>query len=299
MWIVVPIGHDRPVYDRPWLTIGLILVCTGIWGAASFYERRAEAEMVAAAESIEMLHYEYPNARIRFPIEGMPPSIGNAINPLIDTDPNRPHAIGDTEMGEAMLRLVRGMNRHPLLRFGYRPGAPTFSGAIAYMFMHAGIFHLVGNMLFLWVSGGVLECFWRRWAFVLLYLGSGAVGLAAHHFSAPSSMAPLVGASAAVAGLIGAYGVSYPKSKIRLGYLLLIPPKVGSFMVPAWLVIPLWGGSQVAYAFLFRGDGVAYWAHVGGFGFGVLVGIVSRLMGWIAVDDGHQMAPPPEEPYPR
>lgn len=299
MWIVVPIGHDRPVYDRPWLTIGLIVVCTAIWGASFMYEARAEAEMSEAAQRIEMLHFDYPNARIRFSIDGMPPSIANAINPLIDTSPDRPYVRGDRELGDATLQLVRGMNHHPLLRFGYRPGAPTLSAAIAYMFMHAGLLHLLGNMLFLWVAGGVLECFWRRWAYVLLYLGSGAVGLAAHHFSAPSSLAPLVGASAAVAGLIGAYGVSYPKSKIRRGYLLLIPPRAGSFLVRAWLVIPLWGATQLAYALFFSGDGVAYWAHVGGFGFGVIVGIVCRVMGWVAVDDGFQRDPPPEEPYPQ
>jgi len=298
MWLILPIGHDQPVYDRPWLTIALILGCAGFWGASYLFEVRAEAQMHTAALQIETINERYPGARIRFTVDGLPASINNAIQPLIDTDPNRGPTRGDAELGEAMVALVNAMNRHPLLRFGYRPGRPSAVSAALYMFMHAGLMHLAGNMLFLWVAGGVLECFWRRWAYALLYVGAGFAGLAAHHLSAPSSLAPLVGASGAVAGLIGAYVVSYPRSKIRLGYffLLIIKPIYGSWFVPAWIVIPLWAGVELLNAVLLSGDGVAYWAHVGGFAFGVLVGVISRLAGWVAVDDGHQVAPPVAPP---
>ena len=290
MWIILPIGHDQPVYDRPWLTFGLILACSGIWLASFVFELRANADLMSAAADIDRVHQAYPGARIRFTVDGLPSHLESQIAPLFDADPNRPPTAGDEELGDAMIALVNGMNRHPVLRFGYRPGRPTVGSAIAYMFMHGGLFHLLGNMLFLFVAGGVLECFWRRWAYGLLYLASGFAGLAAHHLSAPDSLAPLVGASGAVAGLIGAYIVSYPKSRIRLGYffLILFKPVYGSWYVRAWIVIPLWAGMELASALLMSGDGVAYWAHVGGFGCGLVVGIVSRLMGWVAVDDGRQ-----------
>lgn len=303
MFFLLPIGHDQPVYDRPWLTIGLILLCSGIYLGSCSIEVGANQQLYAAANEIDAVSARYPNARVSFTVDGLPAQVDNIIAPLVDTDPNRRQVPGDAELERAMLDLVSAMNRNPVLRFGYRPGAPTITGAIGHMFMHGGLFHLLGNMLFLWVAGGLLECFWKRWAYVLLYFVSGFAGLAAHHLSGPHSLAPLVGASGAIAGLIGAFVVSYPRSRIKIGYLAwFFRFFVGSFFVPAWIVIPMWGISELLHALFAPGDGVAYWAHVGGFACGILAGVVGRLMGWVAIDagydpgyDGIREGPPPRE----
>lgn len=288
MFFLLPIGHDQPVYDRPWLTIGLILLCSGIYLASWTIEVGANVDLMEAANEIDAVSARYPNARVSFTIDGLPAHIDRLISPLVDTSPSRRHVPGDAELERAMLDLVGAMNRLPALRFGYRPSHPTVLGAIGHMFMHGGFFHLLGNMLFLWVAGGLLECFWRRWAFVLLYFASGFAGLAAHHLSAPMSDAPLVGASGAIAGLIGAFVISYPKSRIKIGYFAwFLRVFAGSFFVPAWIVIPLWGLSELLHALFAAGDGVAYWAHVGGFACGIVAGVIGRLMGWIAVDAGY------------
>ncbi|MGE0787344.1 MAG: rhomboid family intramembrane serine protease [Sandaracinaceae bacterium] len=293
MFIVLPIGHDRPVYDRPWVTISLITACVGIFLASEVLSHAAMRELTAAANEVDAISANHPDARITFTIEGLPQPLRPIIDPLIDTRPDRRPQPGDAELDQAMRRLIAAMNRLPELRFGYRPGHPTVLGAIGHMFMHGGYMHLFGNMLFLWVAGGVLECFWRRWAYVGLYFLSGLAGLAAHHLSQPHSLVPLVGASGAIAGLIGAFVVSYPQARVRLGYFvwLIVRPLYGSWYIKAWIVIPLWALSELLHALLAGPDGVAYWAHVGGFGCGVLAGIVGRLAGWIAVDAGHEPMP--------
>lgn len=290
MFLVLPIGHDQPVYDRPWLTIALIAACTVIFAGTSLYALGVEEEMDQAAGEIDDVLTAHPYAHLSFTVDGLPEGIAGVIIPLIDTRPDRVQAEGDAELEAAMVRFVDAMNHHPVLRFGYRPGAPRVSAAVAHIFMHGGIFHLLGNMLFLWVAGGLLECFWRRWAFVVLYLGAAAAGLLAHHISDPTSLAPVVGASGAIAGLIGAFVVCYPRSRIKLAYvgLIVFKPIYGVKDIPAWLVIPIWAGTELLYAVLDFQDGTAYWAHVGGFACGLIVGGAARLMGLVAVDAGHE-----------
>ncbi|MBX3271374.1 MAG: rhomboid family intramembrane serine protease [Sandaracinaceae bacterium] len=290
MFIVVPIGHDQPVYDRPWLTLGTIAVCTCVFLVSWAVEISAMSEITAAAAEVDAVASRYPGARVSFAVSGLSGQLSAAIGSLVDESPERAARPGDAELEAAMLRLVRGLNRLPALRFGYRPGAPTVSGVLGHAFMHADVFHLAGNMLFLWVAGGVLECFWRRWAFVLLYVVSAAAGTLAHHLCAPSSLIPLVGASGAIAGLIGAYIVCYPRSRIRLGYfvLLFFRPFWGTWKVPALVVIPLWALTELAYALWGAQDGVAYWAHVGGFAIGIAAGILARALGLVALDAGQE-----------
>lgn len=300
---ILPIGHDQPVYDRPWITLGLIVACSGIFFASCSYEASVLAELEVAAEEIDAIAQEFPEARVPFTVHGLPAELGDRLNRFVDESPDRAPRLGDAQLEAGMLRLVRALNRLPTLRFGYRPAAPTVSGAIGHVFMHADLFHLLGNMLLLWVAGGVLECFWRRWAFVLLYAVSGLAGMLAHHLASPDSFNPLVGASGAIAGLIGAYVVGYPRSRIRIAYFfwLFYRPYLGTWLVPALIVIPLWFTLELVSALGGTSDGVAYWAHVGGFAVGAVAALVARVLGLVAIDAGYDtdFAPAPAaEPGP-
>lgn len=294
MFFFLPIGHDQPVYDRPWVTIALILLCSGIFFGSCAYTAPAMSELEAAAVDIDRISERYPEARVSFTIEGLPPQLDAPIRTLVDERPDRSPRLGDVELEAAMLRLVNAMNRLPTLRFGYRPGAPTVTGALGHVWMHADIFHLLGNMLLLWVAGGVLECFWRRWAFILLYVLSGLAGMTAHHLANAHSLVPMIGASGAIAGLIGAFIVGYPRSRIRIAYfvLVLFKPFYGTWLVPAWIVIPLWAGTELVSALWGSADGVAYWAHVGGFAVGVVAALLARSLKLVAVDAGFQLDNP-------
>ena len=142
------------------------------------------------------------------------------------------------------------------------------------MFLHANLLHVAWNMLYLWVFGNNIEDALGKGRFVLFYLASGAVAAAAHIATGPNSTVPTVGASGAVAGLMGAYLILYPGAQI----LSLVPVLFISTLmeVPAAMVIGFWAVLQFVNAsWLGAGDvqggGVAYFAHVGGFVAGVVM----------------------------
>ncbi len=133
------------------------------------------------------------------------------------------------------------------------------------MFLHAGLLHLGGNMLYLWIFGNNVEDLLGRGRFLFFYVFCGLVAVAAHVASAPHSTLPVIGASGAVSGVLGAYALVYPNARVRaivpLGFVLQ------TFHVPAWVFLVIWFALQVVSgAMQGRGDGdVAWWAHVGGF----------------------------------
>jgi membrane associated rhomboid family serine protease len=139
-------------------------------------------------------------------------------------------------------------------------------------FLHGGWFHLIGNMLYLWVFGDNVEDALGRARFVLFYLLTGLAGGLAHIISDPQSVIPTIGASGAVAGVLGAYFITYPHARVlALVPLLFI---VTFIELPAVLFLFLWIALQLFYgiaAILGTANMVAWWAHVGGFAAGMLL----------------------------
>ena len=185
------------------------------------------------------------------------------------------------EYGCIPAEISRGMDLHTL-----------FSG----MFMHGGFLHLLGNMLFLWVFADNIEAVVGNVKFLLFYLLGGLAASAAQILLNVDSTAPCVGASGAIAAVMGAYMVMYPKSRIRMLFLL----NFSRFYIPAlaflgfWILqqllsgigaLPFFGGGGV------DSGGVAYWAHIGGFAAGLASGFFFRPAALRA-----QEAPGPEWP---
>ncbi len=139
------------------------------------------------------------------------------------------------------------------------------------MFLHGSLLHLGGNMLFLWIFGNNIEDHLGHVRYLIFYLASGGVATAAHAAIQLDSTVPLIGASGAVAGVMGAYLVWFPVAKVRtflfVGFIILFP------RIPAWAMLGFWFVSQF---FIGPDDGVAWMAHVGGFVFGVAVGAATR-----------------------
>jgi len=154
------------------------------------------------------------------------------------------------------------------------------------MFMHADPLHLFGNMLFLWIAGDNVEDRIGHLPYLLFYFVCGAAGAAAHILTARGAMAdaPTVGASGAISGILGAYLVFFPASKIKFALWLVI--FVRFFTLPSWGAIALWVGSQLLMARnqlngVTKGEtaAVAVFAHLGGFLFGVAAAVLLRLLG--------------------
>jgi membrane associated rhomboid family serine protease len=159
--------------------------------------------------------------------------------------------------------------------YGYIPAKPGLRALFTSMFLHAGWLHLLGNMLFLWLAGGSLEDRWGRILYAVFYLASGVVAALAHAAVNPQSSAPMVGASGAIAGLMGAFLVRLSLTRIRFFYWFLVVR--GTFVMPAYVALPLWLLEQFAVARFGIAGGIAVWAHIGGFVFGVLVALVLML----------------------
>lgn len=146
------------------------------------------------------------------------------------------------------------------------------------MFLHAGFMHLAGNMLFLWIYGDNIEDQLGPVKFLMFYLAAGFGAAAFHILSDTGSQIPTVGASGAIAGVMGAYLLMFPKAKIDILLVLIVYFRV--FTLPAFVVLGFWMISQMIGGFgtPTGTGGVAYWAHIGGF----VVGAVLILPVWLA-----------------
>jgi membrane associated rhomboid family serine protease len=137
------------------------------------------------------------------------------------------------------------------------------------MFLHGGLMHLAGNMLFLWVFGDNMEDAMGHVGFLAFYFASGLAAAGAQVVSDPSSTVPMVGASGAIAGVMGGYLLLYPRARVDILIILVVIFRV--IPVPAWIVLGAWFGIQIVQgaAIPSGGAGVAYWAHAGGFAAGL------------------------------
>lgn len=147
------------------------------------------------------------------------------------------------------------------------------------MFLHGGWMHLIGNMLFLWVFADNIEGIIGTVNFLIFYMLGGLIASMVHIFFNPYSDIPMVGASGAISALLGAYLVMFPASKIKVFFLLFLSvfyvPSI--FFLGIWIVQQLIAGVGSINAIAEEASGVAVWAHIGGFAFGVLIGFLIRL----------------------
>ena len=150
-------------------------------------------------------------------------------------------------------------------------------GIFTSMFLHAGLLHLAGNMLFLWIFGDNLEDQLGHLGFLLFYLAAGIAAALAHIAADPFSVIPTVGASGAIGGVMGGYLLLFPRARVDILLIFIVFFRI--FTVPAWIILGLWFAMQIfsGLSTPTNGGGVAYWAHAGGF----LAGIVLTLQVWL------------------
>lgn len=155
------------------------------------------------------------------------------------------------------------------------PGpVPIYLTLLYSIFMHGSWMHLIGNMVFLWVFADNIESTVGSRRFVIFYLLGGLVASFSHIFTDTSSVVHSLGASGAIAACLGAYLIMFPKSKVKLLFFIKI------FSVPAFVFLGFWIVQQLVSGMgSLGGDsgGVAWFAHIGGFGFGVVAGIFFRF----------------------
>ena len=146
--------------------------------------------------------------------------------------------------------------------------------ALTAMFLHANWLHLMGNMVFLFIFGAATEDRLGRWRYLLFYLGAGYVAAYGFALTYPGSITPMIGASGAIAGVLGSHLIMYPRSRVITLVLSILP-----FRLPAWVVLGQFFVLQWLSLRAQDQSGVAYVAHIYGFMAGIAVGLLARRPG--------------------
>jgi membrane associated rhomboid family serine protease len=190
------------------------------------------------------------------------------------TDPEELQA----EMDSLSERFAELEKSSILDNYGFVPAHARPITYLTSMFLHTGWLHLIGNMWFLWLAGFVLEDRWGRAIYPIFYLVAGIAASIIHAWFNPGSIVPALGASGAVAALMGGFLIRFPKLKIQMLWFMLIFRI--RFKAPAYCLLPLWLFMEIFYGSLFgQATGVAHWAHVGGFVAGALAALIIQRTG--------------------
>jgi membrane associated rhomboid family serine protease len=263
---VIPLKDDIPTRRFPVLTVAIILINVVVFFA--FQDARLSFSGAAVNDQKVVdygaIPYEFthPGKECFAPQQGTPGTQVVCEGQEIEVKDS---------LGQ--FQTVKVPDDVPKSQTGDQP--PAWLTLFSSMFMHGGILHIAGNMLFLWIFGNNIEDSMSRWRFALFYLLGGAVALAAQTAIDPSAATPTIGASGAVAGVLGAYALLYPRARVvTVVFIILF---VTILELPALLVLGLWFLLQVFYGTAELGQplggsgGVAYFAHIGGFLFGLLL----------------------------
>ncbi|MEM9203102.1 MAG: rhomboid family intramembrane serine protease [Actinomycetota bacterium] len=250
--MVIPIKDENPTLRTPIVTFLLIVACVAVFLVVQPSATRS-LDMPTRQETIDDIEFSYQRAAIPCELsEGRPLTASEISQTVIGGDANAcENRSGSTDIPYADKNV--------------------WGSVLVSMFLHAGWLHLGGNLLFLWIFGNNVEDQMGRFAYVLFYVIAGVVATAAHVLVQVDSTVPLVGASGAIAGVMGAYLVWFPWARVRtIVWLVWIPvwPRI-----PAILLLAFWFFSQF---FIGNDAGIAWVAHVAGFVFGVVAGLIAR-----------------------
>lgn len=241
-----PISDANPTRRRPYVTMALIVVCIGVWGLWQQEPTR---------EPVDDLVFNLEHAAIPCEVvEGRPLTLG-------ELQATYGSLGGDDQACDVGADTTPGV-----------PGKSIPFSILASMFMHGGWLHIGGNMLYLWIFGNNVEDHLGRVRYLLFYLVGGVVATLAHVGLDPSSTIAVVGASGAIAAVMGCYLAWFPRAPIRTILFLGLPFFT---TIKAKWVLSVWLVSQF---FTSPSSGVAWAAHVGGFVFGLLVGLAVRYI---------------------
>lgn len=283
MFFLIPIGSEEGVRRLPYLTIGLIVLNAIIFIVTSSVLRSQEETLYKIHRELQEIEYRYffdileqdPNALQNITLDEQ--------HELFLENENIRWEDDDYAIWHELYDKYRAkFNSVIFNQLGFTPKHFNFFKLFSHMFIHANIFHLIFNMLFLWLVGCNIEDTWSWKVFLGLYLISGAIACLLHAAVYPSSNMPLVGASGAIAGIMGAFMIRHYKTKIRFAYffwLIFVPPIFGSFAIYAGIALPIWFVMQILSARWSVEAGTAYYAHIGGFIFGAVVGMSMRFLG--------------------
>ncbi len=291
---ILPVGHEEDELRRwPWVSISIAGLCVVVFLGLLVLEKRAESAAMDAARRVfahaddkpwlvvdeELLFGETAELLVETRAQG-----------FWDYPGEEPDAAEvrrqQAELDRLTARWRQRTEEVPMRALGLVPARLRPANLVSHIFVHAGLLHLVGNLFFFWLLAPPLEDVWGRPLFATFFLAAGIAAGLLWVGRYPNSNETVVGASGAVAGLMGAFMVRFWRTRIRFVGFVWMTLKIyaGSFKAPAWLMLGLWFLRELAFSSLFEphatpGGGVATWAHLFGFGFGALGAAVIVALG--------------------
>jgi membrane associated rhomboid family serine protease len=282
--LLLPYGHEQTTVRRlPWVTIGIMAACvlafvlSGRWEMNPVEDRRVQEQVVETLEFYAFHPYlelddEFEQTFLDRADDRRMAEMMGYLSEFGKLGRSGDHSAEQEELDALSARALESLNGHTLRRWGLIPAERRAVSWISHMFLHAGWLHLIGNLLILFLAGPFIEDVWGRPIYLGFYVVSGLLAAFFHVLSIPEAQVPMIGASGAIAGVMGAFLLRYGRTKIKFFYLVMFVIR-GTFRAPAWLMIPLWFVCQVWMGLLTSElgvqAGVAYWAHIGGFVAGV------------------------------
>lgn len=305
--MLLPIKHENMAARRwPVVTIALIAINTAAFLFTLTVTNDASPQLGEIKSHILVLAALHPELKMQPPaqqfVDGFKErhpdqwkQIQNPYRDVINAYDAKIKMMEDTsklqdEMDSLNTQLASLSKTSIAEEYAFVPANPTAISYLTANFLHGGWMHLIGNMWFLWLAGFVLEDVWGRWLYSAFYLIAGAAALQFYAWTNPGSITPTLGASGAVAALMGAFLVRFPKMKIEMAWIWWFsiakmlrtgnPFRIFQFKAAAYWLLPLWLGAEVLYGSL-QGStgGVAHWAHVGGFLFGAVSALAIQHSG--------------------
>jgi membrane associated rhomboid family serine protease len=297
--MLIPIGHERTTVRRlPWVTFTVMILCLVIFlvtlPGESKHQRVAIGYLEEAVEYlVEHPYLELqPRFRDLLALQVGEELLTSELELMRQTGPRPPaDELARQEEQDHLDSLGFGffeaLDSSPARLLGLVPARLHPHALVTYQFLHAGWMHLIFNIIFLFVVGPFIEDVWGRPLYAGFYLAAGIVSAMMFAVRYPELEAPLIGASGAVAGVMGAFLVRFVKAKMR--FILWVGVPLGPFQAPAWVIFPFWFLIQLFSAQIMDtalpesgGGGVAFWAHVWGFGFGA---VVAAAMGHFHIEE--------------
>jgi membrane associated rhomboid family serine protease len=265
-------ADENPIRRMPWVTVVLILTCCAVYFAV-------QPTQHALDQLLDPTVQQTTSSELRFIVDNaaIPCEITQG-RPLTNREFRDTYVFGQTSSCD---HGNDGSGSH-------EPGKSVYLALVLSLFLHGSPQHLFGNMLFLWVFGNNIEDRRGRIRFLALYLLSGIVATLAHVLSDPNSTVPIIGASGAIAGVMGAYLVCSPAARVKS--IIFFGPVLLRKVRASWL-LTVW----LALQFLYLNTEIAWAAHLGGFAFGAVVGVYWR---WRDTRARRAVPPPAAEAAP-
>ncbi|MCK4645496.1 MAG: rhomboid family intramembrane serine protease, partial [Candidatus Aminicenantes bacterium] len=283
--MIIPIGHESSTVRRlPWVTFIIMAMCLAAHIMISGTMSKQVKELGNTAQEIFKYYIQHPYLKLDPEIkklffrDNQPESMAEMFGYLREEPDRYTLEEEQAELDRITEKFKLVYQTIPYRKYGFIPAERTMLGMVAYMFIHAGWLHLLGNLFFLYLSGPFIEDVWGRPLYAVFYLLMGVISAQMFATHYPSSAVPLVGASGAISGVMGAFLVRYFKTKIKFFYIFF-PFFRGTFKAPAWLMLPIWLFLELLNAKLMDainpggGGGIAHWAHIWGFAFGFLFAV--------------------------